>query len=80
MTQTEIINKLLEQYKTSREFARVIGEDAADVIRWRYNRCKIKPRAVINICRHHPEITPHQLNPDVFPQDLRFSFGELTNE
>ena len=80
MIPMEIINKLLESYKTSREFARVIGEDAADITRWKFGRCQIKPRAVINICRHHPDLSPHDLNPDVFPADLKFNFGEPTNE
>lgn len=76
MTPTEIINHLLTQYSSLREFARAIGEDGADVIRWRYGRSKVKSRAVVAICRLHPDIMPHDLNPEVFPADLKFIFGE----
>lgn len=76
----DIINELLDKAPTSRDFARSINEDAADIIRWRYGRSKIKPRAVIAICRLHPELRPHDLNPDIFPADLSFFFGDNTNE
>lgn len=72
----DIINTLIPMYQSSREFARAIGEDAADVIRWRFGRCKIKARAVVNICRLHPHIKPFELNPDWFPEDLTFKFGD----
>jgi hypothetical protein len=76
MTPQEIINDLLTKYPSSREFARAINEDAADIIRWRYGRCKVKARAVISICRLHKEISPHALNPEIFPADLNFIFGD----
>ena len=76
MTAAEIINELISKYPTAREFARAIGEDGADIIRWRMGRSKVKGRAVIAICRLHPEIRPHDLNPEWFPADLSFFFGE----
>lgn len=72
----EIFNGVLNQYPTSRAFARIIGEDAADVIRWRFGRSKIRPRAVIQICKLHPEIKPYELNAEVFPKDLIFMWSE----
>jgi hypothetical protein len=75
-TPADIINDLMPQYSSQREFARAIGEDAADIIRWRYGRSKIKTRAVITLCRLHPEIKPYQLNSEWFPKDLRFVFGD----
>jgi hypothetical protein len=75
-TPVEIINELIPLYTSMRDMGRAIGEDGSDIIRWRYGKTKIKARAVIAICRLHPEITPHQLNPDIFPADLRLTFGD----
>jgi hypothetical protein len=80
MKPEDVINELITRYSTSREFAHAIGEDAADIIRWRYGKCRIKARAVVNICRLHPDIQPHQLNPDWFPEDLTFTFGSDKHE
>ena len=76
----DIINDLISQYASARELARAIGEDSADVIRWRQGKSRIKARAIVTICRLHPEIKPYQLNPDHFPDDLNFVFGEKPNE
>jgi transcriptional regulator with XRE-family HTH domain len=76
MKPEEIITELLKQYPSQREFARAIGEDAGDIIRWRQGKCKIKARAIISICRLHTDIKPHALNPELFPADLRFTFGD----
>lgn len=59
-----------------REFSRLISEDAVDVTRWLKGNVKITPRAVITICRLHPEIIPNELNPYVFPEDLKFEFSK----
>lgn len=72
----DIISELLEKYSTAREFARAIGEDPADIARWKSGSLKIKARSVVAICRLHPEYTPYDLNPTIFAKDLRFSFGE----
>ena len=72
----EIINTIIKQYSSFRAFARAISEDGADITRWRANKTKIKARAIVSICRLHPEITPHDLNPNIFPPDLRFVFEE----
>ena len=76
MTPAEIIEHLLKKYPTAREFARSIKEDAADITRWRTGLSNIKPRAVVSICRLHPEIKPYQLNENIFPRELTFTFGD----
>ncbi len=72
---SDIINDLLTSYSTSREFARAIKEDPADIVRWRSGRSPVKPRAVIQICRLYPEIKPNSLNP-IFPEDIYFEFKD----
>lgn len=72
----DIINELIAQYQSVKKFARAISEDSADVIRWRYGRNKITARSVIKICKLHPDIQPYELNPDHFPNDLKFIFKE----
>ena len=79
-TPEEIVIDLIEEYDSLRDFARVIGEDPGDVVRWKYGRAKIRPRAVITICRLHPEVPPHRLCPEIFPADLTLKFGERNNE
>lgn len=71
----QILNELIAKYNTARDFARAINEHASDIIRWRYGKCAIKMRAVVSICRLHPEIKPHDLNKD-FPADLTLVFGD----
>lgn len=75
-----IINHLIKKHKTSRAFARLINEDASDILRWRLGRTHIKARAVVAICKLHPEIKPYDLNGDIFPPDLRFTFEELKDD
>lgn len=70
----DIINELIQDYASLREFARAIGEDGSDVMRWRHDRSKVTPRAVIKICKLYPSIAPYKLNPDIFPEDLHFVF------
>lgn len=72
----DIINELIQDYASLREFARAIGEDGSDVMRWRYDRSKVTPRAVIKICKLYPAIAPYELNPDVFPEDLVVIFKD----
>lgn len=71
-----IMNELVDRFSSAREFARAIGEDPSDVMKWRLGKIKVRPRAVISICRLYPCINPADLNPSVFPADLRLSFGE----
>lgn len=75
-TPADFLNDLISQYPSVREFSRAIGEDASDVVKWRYSKCAIRVRAVISICRIHPNIKPHDLNPLWFPADLDFKFGD----
>lgn len=75
-TPHDLINELIDKYPSLRNFARTIREDASDVIRWRYAKAKIHARAVISICRLHPEIIPYQLDSATFPEDLTLKFGE----
>jgi hypothetical protein len=72
----DIINDLIKRYASLREFARAIREDGSDVMRWRHERGKVRPRAVIKICELFPEYKPHDLNPEVFPAHLTLHFGE----
>ena len=72
----ELLLKIMSGYSSIREFARCIGEDAMDVMRWRKGKRKINPRAVISICRLHNDIDPWQLNPAVFPDNLTLKFKE----
>ncbi len=74
----EIINELIKQYSSLREFARAIHEDASDVMRWRYGRARVTPRAVIKICELHPVYLAHELNPDIFPHNLALYFTEVS--
>lgn len=71
-----IINEILKEYSSGKAFARAIGEDGSDVIRWRYGRSAIKARAVVAICRLYPQIPPYKLNPEIFPKELNFVFSE----
>ncbi len=71
---SKIINEILTKYSSGREFAKMIGEEASDVSRWRYGKLSVSPRAVISICRLHKNISPHQLNSAVFPEDVKLTF------
>lgn len=71
----KLLNSIIEQYKSIREFARAIEEDPADIFRWRANKRKINPRAVIKIVRSHPEVDPYELNNDVFLKGMTFNFN-----
>lgn len=72
----DIITELIAHYQSIRKFANAIGEDSADVIRWKSGKNKIRARSIVQICRLHPDILPHMLNPNHFPADLRFIFEE----
>lgn len=75
-TPADIVNELIALYPSASEFSRKIGENKTDVLRWRHGRMKLSARAVVSICRLHPQVRPHQLNPNWFPADLTFIFGE----
>lgn len=74
--QAEMLNKIVGEYKSVREFCRMIDEDWANYYRWYKGARAIHPRAVIKIVRLHPDVKPYQLNPEVFPKDLHFKFKE----
>ena len=76
MSPDVLLNGIIEQYKTIREFARTIGEDPADIFRWKAGKRDIHPRAVVSIVKLHPKYKPHDLNPEVFPKGLTFNFGD----
>ncbi len=75
----DILQGIVDQYKSVREFARAIQEDPADIFRWKAGKRKINPRAVINIVKLHPELSAHDLNPETFEFGLTFNFGDAKN-
>ncbi len=70
-----LLNEIIDQYKSVREFARAIEEDPADIFRWKVGKRKINPRAVIKIVRLHPKVKAHDLNSDVFLKGMTFNFN-----
>jgi DNA-binding transcriptional regulator YdaS (Cro superfamily) len=68
-----ILVDLISRFKSMREFARTIGEDPADVLRWRDKKNLIQPRAAITIIRLFG-IKPHDLRPDIFPEHTKITF------
>ena len=69
----QTIDELLKDKDMSyRDFCRVINEDSADMSRWMNRQKNITTRAVLSICKHYPKIKPHDLNPDLFPENLEF--------
>ena len=75
MQAVKVLNSLIKTYKSIREFARVIDEDAADITRWKSGKRLPHARAVVSIIKHHPTVKPHDLNPDVFEKGLTFNFN-----
>jgi Cro/C1-type helix-turn-helix DNA-binding protein len=65
--------QLLSLYPSDRAFAHAINEDTSDVHRWRHEKKKLTTRAIISICRLF-DCRPHDLDPDLFPEDLYFVF------
>lgn len=76
LTPPEVLLHVIKLYPSMREFAKQIGEDCADVHRWKSGKIKIKAKAIVSICRLHPNVKPYYLNPHVFPKDLKFKFGD----
>ncbi len=72
LKQQQLINELIANHESMRAFARVIGEDASDVMKWKNGKISIKVRAVISIARIF-DIKPHDINP-IFPSDIEFIF------
>lgn len=70
----ELLNSIIQKYASIREFSRAIGEDPADVFRWKAGKRAINPRAVVSIVKLYPKIKPHDLNPDIFEEGLTFNF------
>ena len=79
-TPSEILTEILKEYPSMRVFGKHIGEDSADVARWKTGKKKIKARAVISICRLHPKTKPYQLNPILFPKNLHFIFNKTPKQ
>ncbi len=71
----KLLNKIAEEYKSVREFARAIEEDPADIFRWKAGKRKINPRAVVKIVKLHPQVKAHELNSDVFLKGMTFNFN-----
>jgi DNA-binding transcriptional regulator YdaS (Cro superfamily) len=71
---SQIICELILRNRTMRDFAKQIGEAATDISLWKRGARQIRPRAVIEICRHYPDIKPHDLNPYVFTKDIILTF------
>ena len=74
MTEKSIktLNALIEKHESMRAFSRLIGEDSADVSRWKGGHKEITVRAVISICRIFGS-KPSDFNP-IFPTDIEFVF------
>ncbi len=70
----KIYNSLIDKHESMRKFAIAIGEEISQVCKWRYGRKSLPTRTVITICRMYPKIQPYELNPDLFPEDLKFIF------
>lgn len=68
-----ILTALAEKYDSLREFSRVINQDSADVVRWRKGKNKVNIRCVVTLAQLYG-IRPHQLRPDIFPEDCRLVF------
>jgi len=66
---------ILDKYESIRALSREINEDPSDISRWRDGVRRISPRAVISICRLHPDVLPNDLS-EIFPADLTFNFGD----
>lgn len=72
-TSKNAICDLVNQYKSIREFARVIDEDSSDVFRWKTGKSKIRIQAVLTICKLF-HVEPQILRPDVFTPDVKLTF------
>lgn len=72
-----IFNDLFKEHKkkgfSMRKFALLISENYSDVQRWTGGTKKLTVRCVITLCKLF-DYHPHDLNPDVFPEDLHFVF------
>ena len=68
-----IFRELVSYSDSKRAFARLISEDVSDVHRWCTEEKTITARAIISICRLF-NVSPHLLNPEIFPEDLNFVY------
>lgn len=71
---TEILDYLISLHPSMRKFAHFINEDQGDISRCKSGCKNIGSRMTISICRKYPDISPNDLNPDIFPEDLKFVF------
>lgn len=69
----KIICDLIDSHKSLRIFARLIEEDSSDCFRWKKGASKIRPHAVIKICKMFG-IKPQELRPDIFSDDVILTF------
>lgn len=72
----KILLDLISKHPSMRKFAHVINEDQGDISRCTLGYKSPRARMVVNICREYPNICPHDLNPDIFPKDLKFIFKQ----
>lgn len=68
-----LVKKHQDQGLSIREFARIINEHYTDVQRWAAGKKTLTVRAIITLCRLY-DYHPHDLNPNIFPEDLDFIF------
>lgn len=70
---TSVIESESLVHGSMRKYALAVGEHYTDLTRWKNGSKKPALRSCINLCKRYGFI-PHELNPDLFPPDLRFTF------
>jgi hypothetical protein len=70
------LEQLIKKESSARSFAFGIEEDPADIARWRTGKTKIKPRAVIKICKKYYRMSPSDFRPDIFPKGMIITFRQ----
>jgi hypothetical protein len=73
-TPLEVIREIIRRNKTQMILSRKIKEDIADISKWKKGQKSVGYRAAISICRCYPDVLPWELNPKIFPKDLRLVF------
>lgn len=79
ITYMKIMNDLIKKSKSLRKLARDLNEHASDIYLWKEGKRSLPARAIISICRAY-NYDPHELNPDLFPADLKFVFSKKENK
>jgi DNA-binding transcriptional regulator YdaS (Cro superfamily) len=73
---TRIFDALIDVYGSQKELAIAIQEHKSDISLWHRGKKQVTVRAIINICRLHKQLSPYDLNPDLFPSDLEFVYSK----